>query len=280
MNYTIDQMVREASKIPPIPQAAQKALGLIRNPDVNTSELARVLSTDQVLSGQMLRWANSPFYGMKSKIVSVQQAIIVLGLNDIQEILMSYAMYGHLNRSLPGYQLQGNDLWQHALGTAIGARLISKRCHLKIDDEAYFAGLLCDIGKLVFERFLRGVDTSQIEESSRSFLEFERNTFGIDHAILGTHIARHWQLPENLVTAIGFHHSPQYAENYRPLVDTIHVADAAMMMMGVGIGIDGLHYNLNEQAMDRLKLTENELTTIVDQISDQLARAKEMFSIN
>jgi len=276
INYSVDQLILEAGKLPPIPQAAQKALALIRNPASSASELAVILATDQVLAAQVLRWANSAYYGMENQIATVKQAIVVLGLNLIQELIMTYSLSDQLNKPLPGYELEAGELWQHALGTAIGAKLISKQLNLKIDEEAYFAGLLCDVGKLVFERLLRETEINRSEWGQYSFLDLERANFGIDHAMLGAEIARRWQLPENLVTAITYHHEPQAAENYPLLVATIHVADVSMMILGIGIGIDGLRYPLEEEALKRLGITWEDLFRLVEQIAEQLTRAKEM----
>lgn len=280
IKYSIDQLIREADKLPPIPQAAQKALALIRTPEeASASKLARIIEMDQVLTTQVLRWANSAYYGMENRIATAQQAIVVLGLEVIQELIMTYSFSDRLYKALPGYELQRGDLWQHALGTAIGAKLISKHLHLKIDEDAYFAGLLCDIGKLVFEKLLRESGINRLEWGQQSFLELERANFGIDHATLGAEIGRRWQLPENLVTAIAHHHEPQAAKEHSALVATVHVADVSMMILGIGIGIDGLRYPLEDDALQRLGITWEDLFLLIEQVSEQLARAKEMISL-
>ena len=266
-------------KLPPIPQAAQRALALIRTPESNASTLARIIEVDQVLTTQLLRWANSAYYGMESRIASVQQAIVVLGLDVIQELIMTYSFSDRLYKPLPGYDLQRGELWQHALGTAIGAKLISKQLHLKIDEDAYFAGLLCDVGKLVFEKLLREPGLNRSTWGQHSFLELERSNFGLDHAMLGAEIARQWQLPENLATAIAHHHEPQAAEDHQLLVATVHVADVSMMILGIGIGIDGLCYPLEETALKRLGMTWEDLFHLIEQVAEQLAKAKEMISL-
>ncbi len=278
-NFSLDDLMEEASKLPPFPRAAQKALTLIRDREAGALELAKVLGTDQVLSAHVLRWANSAFYGMGNRIVTMQQAIVVLGLNTIQELIMSYTVSDKLNRPVPGYDLQRGELWHHALGTAIGAKLISKQRHLRMDEEAYFAGLLCDIGKLVFEKLLREADIHQEEWEQHSFLEMERALFGIDHAMLGAEMARRWQLPENLVEAIAHHHDPQAAREHATLVAAIHVADMSMMILGIGIGVDGLRYPLDEAALQRLGMTGDDMIGLVDQISNQLDHAKELISL-
>lgn len=280
MNYSINDLIQEAGKLPPIPRAAQKALALIRNPVSNAADLAGILGTDQVLAAQVLRWANSAYYGMENRIVTMQQAIVVLGLDIIQELILNYSVSDYLNRPLLGYDLQRGELWHHALGTAIGAKIISKQLHLKIDEEAYFAGLLCDIGKLIFEKFLRDNDFSDSGEEQLSFLEMERAKFGVDHAMLGAEMARRWQLPENLITAIAHHHQPQFSPAHQELAATIHIADVSMMILGIGIGVDGLCYPLEENALKRLGMTWEDLFHLAEQVTEQLTHAKELINFN
>jgi putative nucleotidyltransferase with HDIG domain len=276
MKYSIDLLIKEADKLPPIPQAAQKALALIRSPHANALKLAHIIEVDQVLTMHVLRWANSAYYGMENRIATVQQAIVVLGLDTMQELIMTYCFSDRLCVSLPGYELQQGELWQHALGTAIGAKLISKQFHLNIDEDAYFAGLLCDIGKLVFEKLLRESDINRAGWDQYSFLELERANFGVDHAMLGAEIARRWQLPETLVTAIAHHHEPQAAEKYPLLVAAVHVADVSMMVLGIGIGVDGLRYPLQEESLKCLGMNREDFFCLIDDVAGQLTKAKEM----
>ena len=276
MKYCIDDLIQEASKLPPIPKAAQKALELIRNPASDTADLAGVLGTDQVLAGQVLRRANSAYYGMENRIVSVHQAVVVLGMNIVQELVMASTASRYLDRPLPGYDLQRGELWHHAMGAAIGAKLISKRQNLKFNEEAYFAGLLCDIGKLIFNHLLQENEVDKTEWECRSFLEVEHANFGIDHAMLGAEIARQWQLPENLVTAIAYHHEPLSAPDHQSLVASIHIADVSMMILGIGIGIDGLRYPLEEEALKCIGMNWEDLFHLADEVTSELMHTKEL----
>ena len=274
--YRVEQFIQEASGLPPIPQTAQKALALLRDPDTNLAALAGLMASDQVLAAKVLRWANSPYYGLENKVISVQQAIVVLGMNVVRELIMTSTVSAHMHGALPGYGLEKGELWHHALGTAVGAQLISKQHGLQIDEEAYFAGLLCDIGKLIFEKHLSEIDLNRSEWERHPFFEVERAAFGIDHAGLGAELARHWQLPENLVTAIAYHHEPQSAPEHKVLVAAIHVADISMKVLGIGMGVDGLRYPLNEESLKLLNMTWDELFALSAQVREQLEHAREM----
>jgi len=275
MVFTVDQLIREAGDLPPMPQVAQRALSLIRHPETSATQVAGVLAVDQVLTGLVLRWANSAYYGLQHRVATVQQAVMVLGLNVVRDLLLASAVAPYLNRAVIGYDLKRGELWRHSMGVAMGAKWIADRRGWKFGDEAYHAGLLCDIGKLAFEKLLRGTDTGQAEWQKASFLELEKALFGIDHAMLGAEMARRWRLPEELVMAIQYHHNPaSAAKENRLIVASVHVADAAMMMMGVGIGKDGLRYSLDPEALQRLNLNDQDILDLVDFISDQIQLAE------
>lgn len=278
--YHAEQFLQEASGLTPISQTATKALELLRDPNTNATDLAKILSTDQVLSAQVLRWSNAAYYGMKKQIVTVQQAIVVLGMDVIRQTIMVSSVSDHLNQSLPGYGLQRGELWHHALGTAIGAQLISKQHHLQLDDEAYFGGLLCDHGKLIFEKHLREIPLNVPDWEQKSFLDVERDCFGMDHAKLGAELAHHWQLPENLETAIAFHHEPHCASEHQMLAATIHVADMTMKILGIGLGIDGLRYPIDQEALKLLTMTWDDMVVFSGQVDAELRLAKETLYID
>lgn len=274
MKVTLEQLIRAAGELPPMPQAAQKALQLIRDPEVNMGEVAAVLAVDQVLSGLVLRLANSAFYGLPGRVVTVHQAVMVLGSNAVRDLLLASTVAGYLSRPLPGYALPGGALWRHALGVAIGARWIFEKRRWKGTDEVYYAGLLCDIGKLPFEKLLRGVQAEAGDWLHGSFLEMERQHFGIDHALLGAEIGRRWHLPDELITAIAHHHQPAEAPQHQKMVAAVHVADAAMMMLGVGVGVDGLRYVLDGVALELLGFEESEMEDLIRQVTDQIYLAE------
>lgn len=278
--YRIEQFLQEATVLPPIPQTVHKALSLLRDSNLDVTYLADVLSADQVLSAQVLRWSNSAYYGMRRQIMTVHQAIVVLGLDVIRQMMMLSSVSGHLNQALPGYGLAKGELWNHALGTALGAQLISQQQALQVDEEAYFAGLLCDIGKLVLEKHFCEIELHTPEREHQSFLELERACFGMDHARLGAELARHWQLPEDLEIAISFHHEPREALHHKTLVAAVHIADVLMNVLGVGMGIDGLRYPVDKEALQILNLTWEDLYPLSEQVAAQLSNASELIPVN
>jgi putative nucleotidyltransferase with HDIG domain len=274
MNLTIDQLINDVGELPPFPQAAQKALRLIRNPDTSVKELSRVISVDQSLSGLLLRWANSAWYSLQSRITSVNRAVSIVGMKSVRELILSSATASYLNRPLPGYELRRGDLWRRSLGVAIGAQFIANDHGEDVQEEAYFSGLLCDIGKLAFEKLIRNVDTMSPEWMCSPFLDMERSTFGFDHAQLGAEMARRWNLPDMMVSVIANHHTPSLAGDHSYLASVVHVSDAAMTMLGIGVGKDGLRYDLDSEAVKTVGLKDDDLFLVCERIMEQIRFAE------
>lgn len=263
---TVDDLITRVGELPPIPQVAQRALALIRNPESNMAELASVLAMDQAMAGLVLRWANSAYYGLKYPVATVHQAITYLGQRTLHSLILAASVAALLERPAPGYALERGELWRHSIGVAAGARLIAARFGSTAAEEAYHAGLLCDIGKLAFEMLLRNVDTNRADWQEKSFADLESDHFGLDHAALGAELARRWRLPQPLVDAIANHHHPAQAKEGALLAAAVHVADAAMMMLGIGIGRDGLQYPLDATACERVGWTEAGFKDLIDRV--------------
>ena len=230
------------------------------------ADLAGVLAMDEAMTSLVLRWANSAYYGLRYPVSTVQQAVVYLGQRTLHSLILAASVAALLERPAPGYELDRGALWRHSIGVAAGARLVAKRFGRQVAEEAYHAGLLCDIGKLAYEVLLRNVDTSVPEWQALSFSELETDNFGINHAALGAELAKRWQLPGPLVDAIANHHTPSQAREGTVLADAVHLADAAMMMMGIGIGRDGLQYVLDPGACERMGFNDTKFKEIADQV--------------
>jgi putative nucleotidyltransferase with HDIG domain len=279
MPNSIDALIQQVGDLPPLPQAAQKALSLIRNPKSDMSDLANVLIIDQGLTSTVLRWVNSSYYGLASPVSTVQQAVVYLGQNTIQSLVLAASISTYLYRSVPGYALDRGDLWKHSIGIATGAQMLTKKFGPELSEEAYHAGLLCDIGKLAFEVLLRKIDVTHINWQDRSFNDLEIEIFGIDHARMGAEMAKRWHLPESLQKAIEFHHQPSLAGDSIKLASAVHLADTAMMMLGIGLGKDGLRYKIDPIAFEVLGWTEDKIMELFDQMLEAINSAESFLGL-
>lgn len=275
----VERLLQRIGELPPMPAVAQKALALIRNPNSNMADLADVLALDQAMAGLVLRWANSAYFGLKSPVTTVRQAVVYLGQSAIQSLIMAASLSAFIDRPAPGYGLERGELWKHSVGVASGARLVAAKFGKTLAEDAYHAGLLADIGKLAFESVLREVDTSTAEWQNQSFADLEITHFGVDHATLGAEIARRWNLPNTLIEAIAYHHRPSLAKEGAQLAAAVHIADAAMMMLGIGLGRDGLQYPLDEAACERMQFSEAGFYELADRVTPLLKETEAFLQV-
>ncbi len=268
---TLDTVINEVDELPSLPQVVIRVMELTDDPESTAFDIQEVLNQDQSMTAQVLRLANSVYYGYSRRIATVTDAIIMIGFNAVRSIVLAASVSKILKKELKGYVMDEGELWKHSQATAIFARLLAKRVKFRSIELAYTAALLHDIGKLVLNSFMNEAYQeviSIVNEEKLPFNEVEDTIFGYNHAILGGKVAEKWKLPPDLSEAIACHHEPAKAEINPKLTAIVHVADAVTMQMGMGLGIDGLMYPLVSESLDLLGITEHDLEVVMAEIVD------------
>jgi len=269
----MEEIVRRVKDIPAFPHTVVRIIELAESQDSTVQDIENTIIQDQSLTATVLRFANSTHYGYSRTISTISQATVVLGFQAIKSIAMAASVSQMMSRELPGYAMEKKGLWRQSQTCAIVARFIAKKVKYPKPDEAYVAGLLRDIGKVILDTYLKeSMDEINdiVESSGISYLEAEEMVLGFHHAQVGESIAEKWQLPKGLTEAIALHHKPEKAVVNPKLVAITHIADALVMMMGVQVGADGLAYFFSDKAMALLELSENSLQQIMAEIIDLL----------
>lgn len=211
--------------LPTLPLVASQLLEAIADPETRSEEVARIVALDPALTGRTLKLANSDFYGFPRKVGSVDLAVVVLGANTVRDLVLSAAVFQTMGAG--GSELTA--LWNHAMACGVAARVLADRTGYRLAGEAYAAGVLHDIGKVVLrqsypDRFEAIVALAR--EQRLSVAEAERGVLGSDHAEVGGWLAERWGLPADLVEAIACHHRPERAVVNPELVTLVHLANS------------------------------------------------------
>jgi putative nucleotidyltransferase with HDIG domain len=272
-NELMDKIVRSIDDLPPMPSTIIKLSELIKNPMTSGKDIAAVISLDQALTTKILKWCNSPLYGLSKKITSVEQAAALLGNKAIQSLATACCANQIFDKELDGYMIDKEDLWKHSIGCAAGSQIIAQKKFPALRDTAFTAGLLHDLGKIILNNYVKDefVKIAKIvEEEKIPFTEAENRVLGFDHTEIGAKAAEKWKLPQDLIDAIRYHHDASQAKENTQLVACVHLSNIICLMFGIGCGCDGLMCKVDENALKLLGIDEAEFEKISSEVLDSI----------
>lgn len=231
-----EKILRSVKDLPPMPQVAYKAREVIADSKSSFTDLAEVIKTDQAIVTRVLKLANSAYYGVSGKVSSVQHASVVLGMKTLMELLTLACASSSLSKTLKGYNLEAGDLWKHSLAVAFGSQVIANKKKPDLAQDAFSAGLIHDVGKIILDRHVldrKETFEAFVQDGKESFLQAEKTILGFDHSQIASEVCERWRIPQQLSTAIKYHHSPSRS-NGNELAYIVHVADMIAIMSGIG----------------------------------------------
>lgn len=276
-----ETILAAAKEIPSLPSVVIKLRKYLNDPEVDFNELAQVIQVDPGLTANILQLANSAYFGWSRTIKTVQQAIVRLGTNRVFQMVLCMSVAPLVRKPIRGYDTDAEGLWEHSLAVAVCAEKLAQTLELQDVEEAFTAGLLHDMGKVVLGTFV-DLDDEPIKEimaaDNLAFNEAEQMVLGIDHAEVAGVLLDAWNLPGDVVAAARWHHKPGGADpENRQLVDLIHVADVLCINVGWGMGADGLNYKLDDAACRRLGVGTGIAEAVILKVMTGMDDLKDMF---
>lgn len=258
----LDDVIKQIKDLPTLPTVAQEMLSNLDEDDTSLDVICEKVALDQSLTAKMLRLANSSYYGANSKVITLQQAVALLGIKNVKELILMAS----IESSFPAakcFNFDTKAFWRHSIATAISAELISRTLKMK-HDFAFTAGLLHDIGRMVLvTRFPN--DYQQVityrEQEDCSLLEAEQAVMGIDHVVVGWLLAKEWEFSDAIQDAIRGHHHPD-DKNLNSIASVIHVANSIVHALDLSKTEDDLVPPISQHAWDTLALSEAQYLSI------------------
>lgn len=260
-----NDLITEVTQLPVQPGAAMRLLWMLEDPRTSAADLGRLIESDPALSTQVIRLANTAFYGLSGKVSSAWRAVTVLGLATVRAIATTAAfdLFSEKGRSVP------DDFWPHSVTTAAAAACIARRVGIQPND-AFSSGLLHDLGSaLVFRRAPRRYDAVLellAADPELTRIEAERQEFGMTHAEVGAAALSVMRFPAEMVEAIGAHHTP-------PAEVTGHMGRVLIAADTIAITVDGIESEENaplEEALEALDIPAASAEGLLEEVrSDQ-----------
>jgi len=265
----LKKIIMDTKTLPTLPSVIHKLDSLSDNDKSSVQEMAKIVSSDQVLSARILRLANSPSYGFY-RVSTISNAMILLGVNVVKSLALSSSIFAIMEKDSIG-------LWEHSLAVGVAANLISRKLRLPECEEIATAGLLHDIGKVIISIKCREAERDILKlVSARQIyiMEAEREIIDTDHAEVGGWLSKSWFLPDKLSEPITFHHDVVKSENHRIKTAVVHIADILISASGFGNSGDSFVPPIQQIAWDTLKMNEQLLAELVDEVEDKLVEVK------
>jgi len=275
MSKALQDLITGTSELRSLPSTTMRLMNLLDDATVGAGEVLAVIEKDPSLTANLLKLCNSAYYGLRRQVGSAREALVLLGNQTIVNLAFATSMGDILRGPLSGYHLDRNELWHHALATAVGAaHLISLRGEATLRDRAFTGGLVHDIGKLLLNRALQQCLVQLPPAADQQMLmKAETDILGFDHALAGAALGRAWNFPPHLVQLIGCHHMPDpdseawldVDEHGHELIRAVAGANAVAGYCGFGGGTVAL-------SADQLQLTMDRLGFAADTVHDSVAR--------
>jgi putative nucleotidyltransferase with HDIG domain len=281
---TAPEIINKVKNLPPISQAALRLVNLLEQASISNDEIVQVIKCDNVLTAKLLRACNSPYFGLDEPVASVDQAVLMLGHQQILHIVLTLAFGSAMVVPLPGYAVEANELWRHSLLTATAAEIVASEAYtMNVEmPVAFTVGLLHDIGKLAMSQAITPEIQHEIrlhiEQQGCSRTEAEKKILGVDHGEIGACLLKSWNLPDEIIEAVANHHQP-VCEPHPKLSLITHLANCLAHLAGSAPGWDGFAVRVDPHAVAALNLDETRLENLVAEVRNAFERVDEFMNM-
>lgn len=262
----IDSIINSIAELPTLPTIYMKLSRLLNVQDSSIRMISDIIAEDQAVSAMVLKIVNSALYGFCSKIGDLQRAIVILGLNEIKNLVLATSMYKTVKQFKPGNAFDMEGFWKHSTGCAISAKVLAETAYIKDPEDIFTGGLLHDIGKLIHATYLseKFEDIiADVEETGSQMFESEKKILGFDHVQTGSALAKKWHLPQKIIDMIAHHHLSDASCTLTKEVAAVHIGNTICISLRMGSGGEKRVPIVNQKAWEILDLKLSDLEYII-----------------
>lgn len=269
--------IETAKDLPTLPHILLKLLDTCASDDSTIKDIAQIINQDSALCIRVLRLVNSPYYRTSQKVADIEQALLTIGLASVKNIAITSSVYPAFNKMKPDATFNMKSYWWHALMNAILARSLAEKTSYHSPEEAFLAGLLHDIGRLVLwtnfpDEYSRMVQTTNGHPDLILAGEAE---LGASHSEVGAWLLNRWGLPSFISDAVLYHHDPrERILDALPLVKIVYTAN--IISSGTSLPHDGRY----ERADSILNLDRDTVETMVRKAEEEARQLAETLDIH
>ncbi len=265
----VENIISSVDRLPTLPIIYTKLTNLLQSPNATAKMISDVITEDQAIAVRVLNLVNSAFYSLPQKIGNLKHAIVILGLNQIRNLVLVTSTIKMFKEIKSDSSFDMQKFWEHSIGCAVAARVLAETAYLKSPDDVFTGGLLHDIGKLVHAIYLQEDFTAVVDdvrESGLPMIEVEKRIFGCDHTYTGKELAIKWNLSQGTVDMIRHHHMSDNPAELTKEISAVHIGNTLCIALSLGSGGEKKVPVAQMKAWEILDIEMNNLETIIERI--------------
>lgn len=234
----LKKIIQRVSEFPTLPTVIARVMQVMDDPYSSASDLTDIIKLDQAMMFRLLKMANSAYYGFPRSIATVTESVVLLGFSTVRNLILTTMMYQFdqlwKKSSAKGdgpqeFYFDQKQEWKHSVATAVATReLLIVKNLVVLENFGYLAGLMHDMGKILYFQYMQEDYRPVLKEckiQKKRIWDLEMEMIGADHGQVGSWIVDRWNLPEDIVTPIAYHHQPHKAKDHKELTMILHYAD-------------------------------------------------------
>lgn len=252
-------VLKRVTSLSPVPKILSEVLELLKDLNTSPHTLAKAIAKDQSIVVKILTIANSPFYGLAKRVSSIEYAIMILGFNEIRNIVTALSLMESMKNKSDDYMDQ-KAFWLHSYITATTAKKIADDFGIRESNDVFIGGLLHDLGISVIHRYMHSDFISIVEnvQKGTKYSDAENTQLGMDHQSVGYTLLKSWNIPDSICEIVKYHHNPNFASNTKILTSIIHFADYMTQKLKLANFSWDDDLELNREAAEILQFKEPE----------------------
>jgi len=234
VNPKLEKIVARIQEVPSLPSTVTDVLKTIDCSESTIDEIAREIKKDQSLTVNVLKIANSAFYGLLGQVSTIRQAIVLIGLNELRTIVLGQSVF-RLYAVESKTDFKRKDLWTHSMVCAFLAKKLAKEAFVADrEGSCMIGGLIHDIGKVVIDRYFPDEFVKiirMVQDEGVGFAKAEREVLGYTHYQIGATLLKKWNFPPELVSCVLYHHAPWRDAEFPHISATVFHANVLSKVM-------------------------------------------------
>ena len=261
------------------PETYIKFKKAIDNLESSFKDFSNIIHNDPALTARLLKIVNSPFYGYSSKIETIEHAMTIVGIGQLNELVLATTVVESF-KGIPKSLVNMEKFWEHSIACGLVAQDIARASGEKELERFYILGMLHDIGSLVL--FKKIPDKAKLilekcESEKRQSYEVEKEVLGLTHADVGGALLKAWNLPPRVVANVTCHHEPGKTQKFIVEKSIIHLADIITRGMSFGMAGEQTVPSWDSKLLKTIELSEDEIPTIKLHLEEKLNEAMSVF---